>query len=164
MGGPQKEPAKRVRRSSSKSTRTRLADVAREAGVSIATASRALSGAAGVSLEQRQRILAIAEQLDYEHNPIGRSLRSGKTNLIGVWVESIANNSSRSFLNSPVSCPYGPCSSTFRTMSWTSSGTPASRRQRSVKMLWLTWNPVALQVNHTNGFDGKPITVNGTGW
>ena len=94
MGGPQKEPAKRVRRSSSKSTRTRLADVAREAGVSIATASRALSGAAGVSLEQRQRILAIAEQLDYEHNPIGRSLRSGKTNLIGVWVESIANNSS----------------------------------------------------------------------
>ncbi len=92
--GQQQTPGRTERRTASAAPRTRLADVAREAGVSIATASRALSGALGVSPEQRQRILAIAEQLEYEHNPIGRSLRSGKTHLIGVWVESIANNSS----------------------------------------------------------------------
>ncbi len=71
-----------------------LTDVAKAAGVSIATASRALSGAEGVSDQQRQRIRTIADELHYEHDPIGRSLRSGKTHLIGVWVESIRNNSS----------------------------------------------------------------------
>ncbi|MEZ4503001.1 MAG: LacI family DNA-binding transcriptional regulator [Dehalococcoidia bacterium] len=83
-------------RSTSKGTRggALLADVAAAAGVSIASASRALSGAAGVSDEQRARIAAIAEQLDYHQNPSGRSLRSGRTNLIGVWVESISNASS----------------------------------------------------------------------
>lgn len=91
---PGKKSSPRARRVNPGGPRTRLADVAREAGVSIATASRALSGAAGVSNEQRTRIRAIAERLDYEHNPIGRSLRSGKTHLIGVWVESIANYSS----------------------------------------------------------------------
>lgn len=68
--------------------------MAKAAAVSIASASRALSGAPGVSAEQRSRIEAIAEQLQYEHNPMGRSLRSGKTNLVGVWVESISNASS----------------------------------------------------------------------
>lgn len=91
MGGRDSASARRGRRASSG---TKLADVAREASVSIATASRALSGAPGVSPEQRKRIVEIAERLQYEHNPIGRSLRSGKTQLIGVWVESIANNSS----------------------------------------------------------------------
>jgi len=84
----QQHPARR------RGERTLLSDVAEAAGVSIASASRALSGAPGVSPEQRSRIEAIAEQLQYEHNPIGRSLRSGKTNLVGVWVESIANASS----------------------------------------------------------------------
>lgn len=74
--------------------RTLLVDVARAAGVSIASASRALSGAPGVSAAQRKRIEAIAEELQYEHDPMGRGLRSGKTNLVGVWVESIANASS----------------------------------------------------------------------
>jgi len=53
-----------------------------------------LSGAEGVSEQQRDRIRTIANELHYEHDPIGQSLRSGKTNLIGVWVESIRNASS----------------------------------------------------------------------
>lgn len=93
MGGTSKQRSgKRVRPESPR--RTLLSDVAKAAGVSIATASRALSGADGVSEERRDRIRKIADELHYEHDPIGQSLRSGKTNLIGVWVESIANGSS----------------------------------------------------------------------
>jgi DNA-binding LacI/PurR family transcriptional regulator len=47
-----------------------------------------------VSTTQRARIEAIARELQYEHDPLGRGLRSGKTNLLGVWVESISNASS----------------------------------------------------------------------
>jgi len=93
MGGTRKqESGKSVRTGSPR--RTLLSDVAQAAGVSIATASRALSGANGVSEERRDRIRRIADELHYEHDPIGQSLRSGKTNLIGVWVESITNASS----------------------------------------------------------------------
>lgn len=96
MGGTSKQdPAKRLKRGREGSPkRTLLSDVAKAAGVSIATASRALSGADGVSKERRDRIRKIADELHYEHDPIGQSLRSGKTNLIGVWVESITNGSS----------------------------------------------------------------------
>ncbi len=86
-GPPSRPSARRGRR-------PQLSDVARAAGVSIASASRALSGARGVSAEQRARIQAIAEELQYEHDPLGRGLRSGKTHLVGVWVESISNASS----------------------------------------------------------------------
>lgn len=93
MGGNLKKPTSTRKRKASPG-RPLLTDVAKAAGVSIATASRALSGADGVSDQQRERIRAIADELHYEHDPIGRSLRSGKTHLIGVWVESIRNNSS----------------------------------------------------------------------
>lgn len=93
MGGNLNKPSSNRKRSGS-ARRPLLTDVAKAAGVSIATASRALSGADGVSDQQRERIRAIADELHYEHDPIGRSLRSGKTHLIGVWVESIRNNSS----------------------------------------------------------------------
>lgn len=93
MGGTSRQGSgKRGRTGSPR--RTLLADVAKAAGVSIATASRALSGADGVSEERRDHIRKIADELNYSHDPIGQSLRSGKTNLIGVWVESITNASS----------------------------------------------------------------------
>ena len=82
------------RRVTPKPRRTRLADVAREADVSTATVSRALRGASGVRPELRERILAIANRMKYERDPVGLSLRSGKTHLIGVWVESVGNNGS----------------------------------------------------------------------
>ncbi len=70
-----------------------LADVAREAGVSGAAASSALSGAKGsirVSVETRERVLAAAARLSYRPNATARALTFQRTNAIG-FVANIAN-------------------------------------------------------------------------
>ncbi len=62
----------------------RLADVAREAGVAIATASRALSNPARVNAKTRVRVLRAAERLGYTTNIAARSLRSGLSRIVLV--------------------------------------------------------------------------------
>lgn len=62
----------------------RLTDVAREAGVAIATASRALSNPSRVNAKTRVRVLAAAERLGYTTNIAARSLRSGLSRIVLV--------------------------------------------------------------------------------
>ncbi|TDD41452.1 LacI family DNA-binding transcriptional regulator [Saccharopolyspora elongata] len=66
-------------------------DVAARAGVSVATASRALSGQRGVRAENREKVLAAARELDYEPNVVAASLRSRTTHTIGMVVPRIGN-------------------------------------------------------------------------
>lgn len=54
-----------------------LAEVAREAGVSLTTASQALSGKARVAQQTRVHVRAVAERLGYEANPLAKALRGG---------------------------------------------------------------------------------------
>ena len=61
-------------------------DVARVAGVSTATVSRALRGLDRVSPDTRTRVLAAAQQLQYVASPSASSLKSGKTGVVGVVV------------------------------------------------------------------------------
>jgi DNA-binding LacI/PurR family transcriptional regulator len=64
-------------------------DVARAAGVSTATVSRALGGRPDVSASTRQRVQAIAVQLGYAPTPSAVSLASGRTRTIALltpWV------------------------------------------------------------------------------
>jgi len=68
-----------------------MRDVAREAGVSVNTVSRALAGKPDVSPETRARVLKVAERLGYQPNRLARGLRSNKTFTIGVIVTDIAN-------------------------------------------------------------------------
>lgn len=68
-----------------------LADVARAAGVSKATASRALSRPDMVAADTRERVLAVAATMGFEFNASARALTTGRTGLIGVLVPSIAN-------------------------------------------------------------------------
>lgn len=63
-----------------------MSDVAREAGVSIATVSRALRGLPGVGAETRVRILRIAEELAYVVSPEASSLSRGSTGRVAVVV------------------------------------------------------------------------------
>ncbi len=51
-----------------------LTDVARLAGVSIATASKAINGRAQVRAETRTRVLEAAEQLSFAPNALARGL------------------------------------------------------------------------------------------
>ncbi|MFH8252576.1 LacI family DNA-binding transcriptional regulator [Microbacterium sp. B2969] len=66
-----------------------LADVAAGAGVSIATASRALSGKPRVSREMVDRVRAVATELGYRVDPIARALRDGSSRLVGMIVPVI---------------------------------------------------------------------------
>ncbi len=67
-----------------------LADVAKLAGVSIATASRVLSGSGHpVAEPTRQRVIRAAEKLDYTPNELARSLLSLRSRTIGIVVGSI---------------------------------------------------------------------------
>jgi DNA-binding LacI/PurR family transcriptional regulator len=65
---------------------SRIEDVARLAGVSTATVSRALRGLPKVSEHTRTRVLAAAAELDYVASPTAASLASGKTRVVGVVV------------------------------------------------------------------------------
>ena len=61
-----------------------MLDVAKQAGVSVATVSRVLNGSDRVSEDTRQKVLAVCESLDYTLNPIAQSLRLGKTNSVAA--------------------------------------------------------------------------------
>jgi DNA-binding LacI/PurR family transcriptional regulator len=63
-----------------------LADLARLAGVSAGTVSRALAGSSLVNPETRQRIQALAAAHDFRVNQMARRLRTQKTGVIGVVV------------------------------------------------------------------------------
>ncbi len=69
-----------------------IADVAREAGVSIATVSRYLNGhTTMVSTVTGVRIQAAVEHLGYVPNLAARSLKTGRSRLIGVLLANIAH-------------------------------------------------------------------------
>lgn len=68
-----------------------LADVARLAGVSTATASVALNDKAGVSEATRARIRQVAEGLGYRPSRIGRALRQSRTGTVGLYMPDTAS-------------------------------------------------------------------------
>ncbi|TDB71320.1 LacI family DNA-binding transcriptional regulator [Micromonospora sp. KC721] len=65
---------------------TSLEDVARSAGVSPSTVSRALRGLPGVNEDNRRRIAEIAASLGYVISPAASRLASGRMHTIGVVV------------------------------------------------------------------------------
>jgi LacI family transcriptional regulator len=71
--------------------RPTLADVARAAGVSMMTVSRALNQKTGVSDALRARILALANRMDFLPNHVARGLATNQTRTIGLVVSDIAN-------------------------------------------------------------------------
>jgi LacI family transcriptional regulator len=66
-------------------------DVARVAGVSISTVSRALSTPDRVALATRQRVRTAADDLGYRPNRAASSLRAGRTGAYGLVVPDLAN-------------------------------------------------------------------------
>lgn len=66
-----------------------LADVAREAGVSLSTASRALNGAYGVAVSTRERVAEVARRLEYVVSPEASGLVTGTTRRVALVVPHI---------------------------------------------------------------------------
>jgi DNA-binding LacI/PurR family transcriptional regulator len=68
-----------------------IRDVARRAGVSVASASFALNGQPGVADGTRRRIVAAARDLGYRANPQAQALRRGRTTTYGLVIRNFAN-------------------------------------------------------------------------
>ena len=67
-------------------------DIAREAGVSYATVSRALNGHADVGPATRERILEVSKRLNYRPRAIARGLTKKKSWLLGVIYQGDFDN------------------------------------------------------------------------
>lgn len=71
-----------------------ISDIAKELNISVTTVSFIINGKAEekrISKELTERVLIHIEKVGYRPNPNARSLRTGKTNTIGLMVENIAN-------------------------------------------------------------------------
>lgn len=70
-----------------------LKDIAKEVGVSTATVSYVLSERKEnrVSAKVAEKIKKVAKELNYQPNQIAKSLKSGKTNTLGLIVADISN-------------------------------------------------------------------------
>jgi DNA-binding LacI/PurR family transcriptional regulator len=66
-----------------------IKDVAKLAGVSIATVSHATRGTKYVSEELSSKVFAAIEQLRYEVNPVASSLKSKATRVLGVVIPNL---------------------------------------------------------------------------
>ena len=68
-----------------------ILDVAREAGVSRQTVTRALNDMADIAPATRERVVAAAQLLGYRPNRAAQSLVKGSGTTIGLLVESLRN-------------------------------------------------------------------------
>lgn len=68
-----------------------IRDVAREAGVSVKTVSRAMNDHPDVSASTRASVRAVASALGYRANPAARGLRMGSTGMIALLAPDLLN-------------------------------------------------------------------------
>jgi len=71
--------------------RITIRDVARQAGVSRQTVSRAINDSPGIDPETRRRVLAVARELGYRPSALARGLKTNRTATIGLVVPDVAN-------------------------------------------------------------------------
>lgn len=128
-----------------RSTNTRIVDLARVAGVSAMTVSRALRGIDGVSEGRRAEILALAKQLNYLPDLSARSMAMANSELIGISIPTLFNDVFADVLSG--------MRSTFRTAGF-SSLVETTDYSTTVEEEWierlLSWRPAGLVLT---GFD-----------
>lgn len=69
--------------------RVRLADVATGAGVSLATASKALNGRSGVNDATRARVREVASRMGFAPNSLAKGLADGRTGTVGLLTNDL---------------------------------------------------------------------------
>ncbi|MDD6200402.1 MAG: LacI family DNA-binding transcriptional regulator [Firmicutes bacterium] len=68
-----------------------IKDVAKVAGVSYSTVSRALSGSPEISADTRERILEVCKQMNYTANTVARAMVMKSTKLLGLILSGVNN-------------------------------------------------------------------------
>ena len=76
-----------------------LKKIAESLGLSISTVSRALKNHPDISANTRQKVVDLAQALDYEPNANAVHLRTRNSKLLGVLVPSISNYFYESFIS-----------------------------------------------------------------
>ncbi len=71
--------------------RININEIAKKSGVSIATVSRVMNNKGPVKQETKQKILQIANELNYKPSPIARGLARKKTDTIGVILPELVD-------------------------------------------------------------------------
>lgn len=69
-----------------------IKDVAREAGVGLGTASRALNGTGSVSEKSMERVMAAARKLDFVPNQMARNLKKQTTGCVALIIPTISHS------------------------------------------------------------------------
>ena len=70
-------------------SRTTIRDVAERAGVSVATVSKVLNGRYGVSAATFAHVQTVIDELGYQSSIVASSLRSHRTNVVGILVADL---------------------------------------------------------------------------
>ena len=73
------------------SRRVTMSDVAREAGVSLMTVSRAINAKGEINPQTRARVLRVAEEMGYRPSNIARGLATRRTHTLGLVIPDVAN-------------------------------------------------------------------------
>lgn len=71
--------------------RATLKEVAKAAGVSVASASYAINGTGSVGEQTREHVLAVAEKLGYRPNQNAKAMKTGRTGTIGLVLPDLTN-------------------------------------------------------------------------
>ena len=74
-----------------KKSKYTMQDVARVAGVSMGTASAVINGSGNVSQSRKERVLDAIQMLDYHPDQVARSLRKGRTHVIGMVIPDLTH-------------------------------------------------------------------------
>ncbi|MEZ4828892.1 MAG: LacI family DNA-binding transcriptional regulator [Bacteroidia bacterium] len=83
-----------------------LADLAKELGISTATVSRALKDYPDISVETKQKVIALAEKLHYRPNTLAAGLRKRESKIIGVIIPDIVSHFFSSVINGIMEIAY----------------------------------------------------------
>lgn len=82
-----------------KREQTSIVDIAKKLHIAPSTVSRALSNHPKISEKTKKKVIECANRMNYKHNQIASSLRTGKTNTIGVIVPRLYSH----FISSVIS-------------------------------------------------------------
>ncbi|MEM7193364.1 MAG: LacI family DNA-binding transcriptional regulator [Pseudomonadota bacterium] len=69
-----------------------IRDVAREAGLSVATVSRVINGSSPVRPATKERVMAACKQLDYVPNPAARTLSTRRSRTVAAIIPTIEHS------------------------------------------------------------------------
>ena len=81
----------RPEKTARKKNRVTVHDVAKEAGVSIATVSYTLNDSGSISDEMRKKVRKAANKLGYRQNRAARAMKMGRSDIIGLVIPNIEN-------------------------------------------------------------------------